>query len=139
MICMFVAKYDGPGKGLASRACNWYINSRYGFRVSITIEFFSVEGDPPCTKWNYWAIWNYIENVNPLNIINNSFSKITKILARGCPAAALRIWTTPDQQDIAPIELCGDKANSEVWHYISSGQNARLAFITTDKTIGAQV
>lgn len=48
MICAFAAKYDGPGKGLASRACNWYINSRYGFRVSITIEFFSVEGDPPC-------------------------------------------------------------------------------------------
>ncbi|XP_055324620.1 uncharacterized protein LOC129579067 isoform X3 [Sitodiplosis mosellana] len=101
----YPAKYDGPGKGLASRACNWYINSRYGFRVSISIEFFSVEGDPP---------------------------------SRGCPAAALRIWTTPDQQDIAPIELCGDKASSEVWHYISSGQSARLAFITTDKTIGAQ-
>lgn len=40
-------KYDGPGKGLASRACNWYINSRPGFRVSMSLEFFSVEGDPP--------------------------------------------------------------------------------------------
>lgn len=48
----FSAKYDGPGKGLASRACNWYINSRYGFRVSMSFEFFSVEGDPPCKHLN---------------------------------------------------------------------------------------
>lgn len=60
------------------------------------------------------------------------------LLARGCPAAALRIWTAPDT-DQAPIELCGDKPAGEVWHYISSGQNARVSFITTDKTIGAQV
>lgn len=60
------------------------------------------------------------------------------LLARGCPAAALRIWTAPDT-DQAPIELCGDKGSGEVWHYISSGQNARISFITTDKTIGAQV
>lgn len=59
-------------------------------------------------------------------------------IGRGCPAAALRIWTAPDT-DQAPIELCGDKAAGEVWHYISSGQNARISFITTDKTIGAQV
>lgn len=39
-------------------------------------------------------------------------------LARGCPAAALRIWTAPDT-DQAPIELCGDKPAGEVWHYIS--------------------
>lgn len=45
-----LGKYDGPGKGLASRACNWYINSRPGFRVSMNFEFFSVEGDPPCKK-----------------------------------------------------------------------------------------
>lgn len=59
-------------------------------------------------------------------------------IARGCPAAALRIWTAPDTEQ-APIELCGDKSPGEVWHYISSGQNARISFITTDKTIGAQV
>lgn len=43
-----VGKYDGPGKGLASRACNWYINTRPGFRVSMDFDTFSVEGDPPC-------------------------------------------------------------------------------------------
>lgn len=47
MNILFPAKYDGPGKGLASRACNWYINARYGFRVAMSLEFFSVEGDPP--------------------------------------------------------------------------------------------
>lgn len=35
--------------------------------------------------------------------------------------------------------MCGDKASSEIWHYISQGQSARISFITTDKTIGAQV
>lgn len=58
--------------------------------------------------------------------------------ARGCPAAALRIWTAPDT-DHAPIELCGDKLPDDVWHYLSEGQAARISFITTDKTIGAQV
>ncbi|XP_031631169.1 uncharacterized protein LOC116345699 isoform X2 [Contarinia nasturtii] len=101
----YPAKYDGPGKGLASRACNWYITARYGFRVLMRIEFFSVEGDPP---------------------------------TRGCPAAALRIWLTPDQPELAPIELCGEKTTGDIWHYISNGQNARISFITTDKTIGAQ-
>ena len=41
-------KYHGPGKGLASRACNWYINTRNGYRIAMNFEFFSVEGDPSC-------------------------------------------------------------------------------------------
>lgn len=59
--------------------------------------------------------------------------------ARGCPAAALRIWTIPDTMDQAPIELCGDELSADARHYISHGENARISFITTDKTIGAQV
>lgn len=43
---LLTGKYHGPGKGLASRACNWYIHSRNGYRISMNIEFFSVEGDP---------------------------------------------------------------------------------------------
>lgn len=46
LLCI-LGKYQGPGKGLASRACNWYIHSRMGYRISMNIEFFSVEGDPP--------------------------------------------------------------------------------------------
>lgn len=60
------------------------------------------------------------------------------LIGRGCPAAALRLWTAPDT-DRAPIELCGDKPSNEPWHYVSDGQAARVSFITTDKTIGAQV
>lgn len=42
----YPAKYDGPGKGLASRACNWYLSVRNGYRISMNFEMFSVEGDP---------------------------------------------------------------------------------------------
>ncbi|KAJ6637891.1 Cubilin [Pseudolycoriella hygida] len=39
-------KYDGPGKGLASRACNWYLSARSGYKILMHFEFFHVEGDP---------------------------------------------------------------------------------------------
>lgn len=42
----YPAKYDGPGKGLASRACNWYLNVRDGFKISIVFDIFFVEGEP---------------------------------------------------------------------------------------------
>lgn len=46
-----LGKYHGPGKGLASRACIWYIYARQGYRISMNFEFFSVEGDPPGTTY----------------------------------------------------------------------------------------
>lgn len=54
----YPAKYDGPGKGLASRACNWYVSVRNGYRVSMHFEMFSVEGDPAgtITKFNIFKI-----------------------------------------------------------------------------------
>ncbi|XP_055680317.1 cubilin isoform X3 [Lutzomyia longipalpis] len=42
----FPANYHGPGKGLASRACNWYITARIGYKILLNFEMFSVEGDP---------------------------------------------------------------------------------------------
>ena len=42
----YPAKYDGPGKGLASRACNWYLNVKNGYKISMNFEMFSVEGEP---------------------------------------------------------------------------------------------
>lgn len=42
----YPSKYDGPGKGLASRACNWYLTVRPSYRISLNVEVFSVEGDP---------------------------------------------------------------------------------------------
>lgn len=43
----YPSNYVGPGKGLASRTCNWYITARLGYRLSLRFENFSVEGDPP--------------------------------------------------------------------------------------------
>lgn len=43
----YPSNYVGPGKGLASRTCNWYITARLGYRLSLSFENFSVEGDPP--------------------------------------------------------------------------------------------
>lgn len=42
----YPAKYDGPGKNLASSACNWYLNVRNGYKISIWFDVFFVEGDP---------------------------------------------------------------------------------------------
>ncbi|XP_065371429.1 tolloid-like protein 2 isoform X1 [Calliphora vicina] len=56
---------------------------------------------------------------------------------RGCPAAVLRLWVNVDS-DQPPLELCGEKPPIEQWHYISTGQTARISFTTSDKTVGAQ-
>ncbi|XP_015022668.3 cubilin isoform X3 [Drosophila mojavensis] len=56
---------------------------------------------------------------------------------RGCPAAVLRLWVNVDS-DQPPLELCGEKPPIEHWHYISTGQTARISFTTSDKTVGAQ-
>ncbi|EDV91452.1 GH13954 [Drosophila grimshawi] len=55
---------------------------------------------------------------------------------RGCPAAVLRMWVNVDS-DQPPVELCGEKPPIEHWHYISTGQTARISFTTSDKTVGA--
>ncbi|XP_058979365.1 cubilin isoform X2 [Musca domestica] len=55
---------------------------------------------------------------------------------RGCPAAVLRLWVNVDS-DQPPLELCGEKPPMEQWHYISTGQTARISFTTSDKTVGA--
>lgn len=50
----------------------------------------------------------------------------------------LRLWVNVDS-DQPPVELCGEKPAIEQWHYISTGQTARISFTTSDKTVGAQV
>lgn len=56
---------------------------------------------------------------------------------RGCPAAVLRIWMSPESDD-APQEICGEKSANTFPSEGSSG-TVRISFTTTDKTIGAQV
>ncbi|XP_050068146.1 uncharacterized protein LOC126556727 isoform X1 [Anopheles maculipalpis] len=100
----FPANYDGPGKGLASRACNWYITARIGYKILLNFDFFAIEGEPA---------------------------------TRGCAAAVMRLWLSPDS-DMPPIEMCGEKPAMEHWQYVTQGQTARISFTSADKAIGAQ-
>lgn len=128
----FPANYHGPGKGLASSACNWYITARIGYKILLNFEVFSVEGDPAGMH-----LLSVLGSVKALveNLVKNTYLMFHA--GRGCPAAVLRLWTFPES-DAAPQELCGEKL-AEQWHYMSQGQTARISFTTTDKTIGAQV
>ncbi|XP_053679390.1 cubilin [Anopheles nili] len=100
----FPANYDGPGKGLASRACNWYITARVGYKILLNFDYFAIEGEPA---------------------------------TRGCAAAVMRLWLSPDS-DMPPIEMCGEKPALEHWQYVTQGQTARISFTSADKAIGAQ-
>lgn len=55
----YPSNYEGPGKGLASKSCNWYITARTGYKIFLNFELFGVEGDPAgelvkvrCFKWH---------------------------------------------------------------------------------------
>ncbi|GLH08018.1 Cubilin homolog [Gryllus bimaculatus] len=54
---------------------------------------------------------------------------------RGCPAAVVRLWHRANEP---PVELCGEKAPTEKWQYMSDGSSVRLSFISADKSVGAQ-
>lgn len=48
----YPSNYEGPGKGLASKACNWYVTARAGYKIFLNFELFGVEGDPSSKyKW----------------------------------------------------------------------------------------
>lgn len=57
---------------------------------------------------------------------------------RGCAAAVLRLWLSPDS-DMPPLEMCGEKTATEHWQYLTQGQTGRVSFTSADKAIGAQV
>lgn len=42
----FPSNYDGPGKGLASKTCNWFVSVKPHHKILLNFEFFAVEGDP---------------------------------------------------------------------------------------------
>ncbi|XP_046405387.1 tolloid-like protein 1 isoform X1 [Ischnura elegans] len=56
-------------------------------------------------------------------------------LARGCPAAVVRIWYTSDGP---PLELCGEKLPLDRSQFTSDGNTMRISFISADKSVGAQ-
>lgn len=43
---------------------------------------------------------------------------------RGCPAAVLRLWY---ESPGPPLELCGEKAPTDRWQYLSSSNSIRLS------------
>ncbi|XP_077288055.1 tolloid-like protein 1 [Arctopsyche grandis] len=98
----FPSNYDGPGRGLASKTCNWFVSVKPQHKILLNFEFFAVEGDP---------------------------------LGRGCPAAVLRLW---HEVNGPPVELCGEKALTDKWQYITESNSLRITFISADKSIGAQ-
>ncbi|XP_063703683.1 tolloid-like protein 2 isoform X2 [Culicoides brevitarsis] len=100
----YPSNYLGPGKGLASKTCNWYITARTGYKLLLNFESFAVEGDPS---------------------------------TRGCAAAVVRVWLSPEF-DVPPLEHCGEKGATEHWQYVSQGQTTRISFTSADKAIGAQ-
>ncbi|KDR22176.1 Cubilin [Zootermopsis nevadensis] len=55
--------------------------------------------------------------------------------ARGCPAAVLRLWYTVDGP---PLELCGEKQQTDKWQFLSEGNSMRISFISAEKSVGAQ-
>lgn len=56
-------------------------------------------------------------------------------LARGCPAAVLRMWYSLTS---TPRELCGVKSPNTQWSFLSEDNNMRLSFISADKAVGQQ-
>lgn len=61
---------------------------------------------------------------------NYSFIYVNIILARGCPAAVLRMWFS---LIAPPIELCGGKPPEIPWTYMSDDHNMRLRYLKKKK------
>ncbi|XP_065169996.1 bone morphogenetic protein 1 isoform X3 [Atheta coriaria] len=87
----------------------------------------------PSSKTCNWYI-----NVRPkykILLDFESFAVEGDPVGRGCPAAVLRLWTNMAN---SPIELCGEKAPSDKWQYLSDSNAIRFSFIAADKAVGAQ-
>lgn len=107
----FPENYDGPTKGPSSKTCNWYINVRPKYKILLDFESFAVEGDP---VGEYWS---------KSNVKRCVLLMFYRLLGRGCPAAVLRLWTNMAN---SPIELCGEKAPSDKWQYLSDSNAIRF-------------
>lgn len=42
----FPLNYEGPGRGLASKTCNWFIGVKPKHKIVLYFEVFAVEGEP---------------------------------------------------------------------------------------------
>uniref|UniRef100_A0A336M6R7 CSON011903 protein n=1 Tax=Culicoides sonorensis TaxID=179676 RepID=A0A336M6R7_CULSO len=50
----FPSNYNGPGKGLASKTCNWYITARTGYKLLLNFESFA----------GFKLVWTEIQDMN---------------------------------------------------------------------------
>lgn len=113
----FPENYDGPGRGLASKTCNWYVMARPKYRILLNFERFAVEGDPsgrgcPAAVLRLWHTvdgvpmeicgeksttdhWQYLSETNVLRL---SFITADKAVgAQGFRA----VWTEVSEPRIA--------------------------------------
>ncbi|KAM0732404.1 Cubilin [Formica fusca] len=80
--------------------------------------------------------WFIMVRANHQILLNfETFSVEGDQLARGCPAAVLRIWYSLTS---TPHELCGVKTPDTKWNFLSEDNNMRLSFISADKAVGQQ-
>lgn len=74
----YPSNYEGPGKALASKSCNWYITARAGYKLFLNFELFGVEGDP--TSELTFLAWVYNVGKFLKEILANRTKKSTKRL-----------------------------------------------------------
>jgi hypothetical protein len=55
-------------------------------------------------------------------VVDDGVSAIS-VTARGCPAAVVRLWHTIDEP---PLELCGEKQQTDRWQHLSEGNSMRI-------------
>ncbi|XP_024085153.1 cubilin isoform X2 [Cimex lectularius] len=81
---------------------------------------------------------NWYINVRPNHKVLLNFEQFAiegEPNTRGCPAAVVRLWYTLDGP---PLELCGEKKDTEKWQYMSESNYIRISFISADKSVGAK-
>ncbi|CAG4970135.1 unnamed protein product [Parnassius apollo] len=89
------------------------------------------------TRGDAARVCNWFVTARPgrrLLINFQTFAVEGHLTERGCPAAVLRLWY---ESPGPPLELCGEKAPTDRWQYLSSSNSIRLSFIIADKSVGA--
>ena len=103
-------KYD-RSSGLLS--CSWQIHSARDHRILLHFESFSIEGE--------------MESKFPKLIFRFIFFIFLLIFgfftARGCAAAAVRVWRRLDEP---PVEICGEKLKEEHETFMSDGNAMKI-------------
>ncbi|EEB14888.1 hypothetical protein Phum_PHUM333350, partial [Pediculus humanus corporis] len=120
----FPLNYEGPGRGLASKTCNWFIKVKPKHKILLYFEIFAVEGEPsgkgcPAAVVRLWTSndgmplelcgektaeekWEYISDSNTMRISFISADKSAG--AQGFRA----IWTEFSKDEECSEFLCSE-------------------------------